>query len=65
MGLAGSNPGRVRPLSGVSPAVVPFPKGGGCYAEIHKIHYLCYSHSNSFYIKSKITAPLDKVLAAI
>ena len=27
MGLAGSNPGWVRPLSGVSPAVVPFPKG--------------------------------------
>ena len=46
-------------------AVVPFPKGGGCYAEIHKIYYLCYSHSNSFYIKSKITAPLDKVLAVI
>ena len=37
---AGSNSGRARSLSGVSPAVASLPKGGDGYEEVHRI---CFS----------------------
>lgn len=50
----------------ISPAVAPYPEGGGDYAEVHNqdFYFDCYTLS-SFYDKSKITAPLAKVMAVI
>ncbi len=57
---AGSNSGRARSLSGVSPAVASLPKGGDGYEEVHRIRFAFPSTFDSIYDKSKLTAHTSK-----